>query len=238
MPAALYLRLTTPSGSVIAGDSTNAKFKGWIALENWRFNVALDEGDNSTNAKEASAGKPGKPGRSVPSVLSFSKLMDRSTTAMLTHIRWGTKLKAEIVLEDSWALQRGAAAKELQTDQQFHLTIELTDARLTSYSVDLSAPSDQAEAFAEEDWTLDYSKITFDTLAATKKDAKGVKEGEKPGRVKVTLERPPDASTDEPDDQVGRLFKMAGKLEVGQLTDLWQKLQKEAERRQGLGLGK
>jgi type VI protein secretion system component Hcp len=200
--AALYLKLTTPSGNVIAGESRAAKFKGLIELEDWKWSLARRKTDKSNPTRA------GDVDRAEPSVLRFSKLMDRSTTAMLSHMRLGSLLKAELTLEDA------------SEDQAFSLILHMTNVRIIDYSFDIRAPESQAEAHVDEDWTLDYETIKFDFTPDGKK-----------GRTDVTFRREADASTDKPGGTTDKILSMARNLEVGQLDELWKQLKEDAEKR-------
>jgi type VI secretion system Hcp family effector len=194
--AVLYLKLTAPGGEAIAGEVRVAAFKDQIEIGDWRWQ--LRHKDNTTRAE--------------PTVLQFGKIMDRATTAMLLHMRKGTRLAAEITVHDS------------AEDNAFKLILRLKDVRITDYGFDIKASEDQAEGHVEEEWTFDYATIEFEFASQQDK-----------GSAKVQLQRPAGASMEAPGGLKEKMLKMAGGLSVGQLDELWEALKRDADQRRMQG---
>jgi type VI secretion system Hcp family effector len=148
-----------------------------------------------------------------PTVFQFSKIMDRASTTMLGHMQKGTQLTAAFTVQDA------------SIDNPFILVIHLEDVRIRKYGFNIKVADDQKEGHVEEDWEFDYAAIKFEYK--TQHD----KGGGRKGAADVRIERPADASDDSPSGPIEKIMTLSRGLKVGQLEDLWKKLQIEANKR-------
>ncbi|MDY0745967.1 type VI secretion system tube protein Hcp [Paucibacter sp. R3-3] len=130
----LYLKLTA-GGAEVPGEATDADYLGQIVLSSMKWNIA--------RAKETEGRDRGRP---EPGELDFSKLMDKSSTPMMEHMKVAKELVAVLTLDS-------------HTDSKIKLLITLTGARLTGFKIDASDSEKSGEI--KEDWSLTYSKLTL-----------------------------------------------------------------------------
>lgn len=189
--AKLYLKLIGSSSGWIKGESRDAVFPDQIELDDWKW---------SLNPADKDGGSP------VPSLLRLGKLMDRSTTAMLSAMRNGESLTAVISLEEA-------------SRQQFRLIVTLEYVYITEYS--FNAKSEDKNSEISEDWVLDYESIRFDHRSHAKE-----------GMSTVQMLRPPGASQDAPSGVKEQLIKLALTLPAdSKLSDIWRDIESAWEQR-------
>jgi type VI secretion system Hcp family effector len=199
--ANLLMRIGVKGGSTIQGESTIANFEDWIEVDDWNWALGF---------QTASEGKAsgGRSEESVPSVLSFGKLMDRASTGMLNAMSKGDELTVTLEMADV-------------SDEPFRLKITLESARLNDY--DANFKTDDKGVSIEESWGLDYRTIKFEYFIANE-----------PG-PQVVLERPSWASPDKPKGQgpeeevikyIGLLLDQ--KFSDRDLDDQWKKMKQAA----------
>lgn len=128
--ARLYMS-AVGDGGPIAGESRVPAMRDWIELEDWQWQLDAD----------GAAGR-----HPEPSVLSFSKRMDRASAVLLSAMDRGMPLTVTVCMED--------AAQELLS-----LSIKLRQARLTRYSLSLN--HEEASLSLMENWELDYREAEF-----------------------------------------------------------------------------
>lgn len=128
--ARLYMS-AVGDGGPIAGESRVPAMRDWIELEDWQWQLAAD----------GAAGR-----HPEPSVLSFSKRMDRASAGLLSAMDRGMPMTVTLCMED--------AAQELLS-----LTIKLRQARLTRYALALG--DEGASVSLLENWELDYREAEF-----------------------------------------------------------------------------
>jgi len=191
----IFMHLTSPSTGWIKGECTVDEYEEWIELDSWSWNLGRAK-------NEAVVGEP--------SLLSITKLMDKSTTAMLAAMSKGEKLHAMLAVDDA------------SVDMMFELTVELVDLTIKEYDVQ-TAISDKG-ATVDEDWVFDYRTITF-------KHRPDLKSGTKIAK----LERPQGASTEVPGTAKKAEFKkiglelLGGGMNVQDLKAVWEELVKAHE---------
>lgn len=128
--ARLYMS-AVGDGGPIAGESRVPAMRDWIELEDWQWQLDAD----------GAAGR-----QPEPSVLSFSKRMDRASAALLSAMDRGMPMTVTLCMED--------AAQELLS-----LTIKLRQARVTRYGLELR--DEDAAVSLVESWELDYRDAEF-----------------------------------------------------------------------------
>ncbi|MFX1678582.1 type VI secretion system tube protein Hcp [Mitsuaria sp. CC2] len=128
--ARLYMS-AVGDGGPIAGESRVPAMKDWIELDDWQW--ALDA--------DGAAGR-----QPEPSVLSFTKRMDRASAALLSAMDRGMPMTVTLCMED--------AAQELLS-----LSIKLRQARVTRYALELR--DEDAAVSLVESWELDYREAEF-----------------------------------------------------------------------------
>ncbi|MGS0755275.1 type VI secretion system tube protein Hcp [Roseateles sp. GG27B] len=176
--AKLFLKLTKSNGVEIFGDAQTEYFARQIEIDDWNWSVGRAKMDANTSTINASGSSLGKGFKVEPSVFSFSKLMDRSSPALLAAMNSKESMTAEITLQE---MSRGA----------FELKTTLTDVRVIEYKLD--AKNEKAGASVDENWTFNYKSVKFDYKPAASSSGRG-----SGGTMTVEVTRPPDASTEKP----------------------------------------
>ena len=202
------------SGVHIVGESVVDRFVGQIEIDDWRWGVVRQRTSTSSSS-DPLASDISDAGTPEPSIFSFSKQMDRSTTAMLNAAKSGELLWAKITLEGAEAIVEGKDA----TIGGFMLAITLRGVRVVKY--DLDGKNDKASAELTESWDLNYESIDIEHSASGG-------DRRKP-KVTVQLTRPASAKTTAIEvgmDSDG--LKLAKKYLPGEVAALWKKTQEEA----------
>lgn len=202
----LYMKLSGPTGTM-AGESLVAERKGWIELDNYSWNLGRKSGAIDTPE---------------PSIFSFSKVMDRSTTSMLSAMQKGDQLQAEIVIDDDMEGKSGLG--------MFELTIRLQHVVIKRYGFNVDIDVDDLGGKVTEKWDFDYRWITFEYQAHGRAGVKVIK-----------LHRPLDASGDSPTKgeseqefrEAARKIYVDSDNNIGKLDDLWKRIRKEIETSKG-----
>lgn len=194
----IFMKLTSPSAGHIKGECSVDAYEEWIELDSWDWSLG--------RAKEEDA-------IPEPSVLSVTKLMDRSSTAMLQAMLKGEKLGAQIFVDDA------------SVDLLFELEIVLEELTFKDYSFSTSI-SDKG-ATVDETWAFDYRTITFNHE---------VNSEHKTGKKTAKFERPQGASTETAGSvrkaelkKLGVELLSGGVLNVVELKDLWAEIVKAHE---------
>jgi type VI protein secretion system component Hcp len=184
--ARLFMLLSDPSGP-IKGESRVVGREDWIELNDW--NWELEPARNKDDAKAVR-----------PSVLSFTKIMDRATTAMLTAMRKGTVLSASIRMEEDASLD------------MFDLNVQLDKVRVLSYDVSTQPGDTRLEVV--ETWTFDYDSLSLQY----KPDAKS-------GTMAVQLTRPAGSSTESSHGKARKFEELSEDMSVQDLALIWQRME-------------
>jgi len=174
MPAAShFLNILDASGQPVLGESDGqqlygeaAQHVGDIDVTGWDWDVS----DHSANPASAAAKPTGRAGAAapapaaaatgdieqgvVPGTLTFRKVVDRSTTRLMSAMNSGEIMQSAtfVILEemlDSHDVRGGA----------FRLNVVLDKPVVVGYSLSGSASDFRVEL--DETWELSYSKITF-----------------------------------------------------------------------------
>ncbi len=166
--AKLFMKVnkSTKDGEMIKGESLTEGYEGQIELEDWNWEL------------ERTTASAGQDAKAEPSVFSFTKYLDRSTTSLLNATKAGT-LHAHVTLDDF-------------SDSQLKLSLVMEGVRVTKYS--LTGKTDKASGSIEEQWEFNYEYITLDYKPAEKRKPGGsgvIREGAR----SIKLHRAPDAST-------------------------------------------
>ena len=131
------------------GEATDEEFAGQILLDgfSWSMDYVKDKAkEGSTVASQRGGRGEVERGRPEPGKFDIEKAMDRASTAMLTHLKKGTKLTITISL----------AAHAHST---FKLVIKLTAARIVDYTINGKDGDKSGEI--DERWTFTYEQIDF-----------------------------------------------------------------------------
>jgi len=184
----IFLKLTSPSTGVIKGECTADEYEEWIELDSWNWSMARAKDEDAT---------------AEPSLLTISKLMDKSSTAMLAAMLKGEQLRARLVVDDG------------SDDVLFELALALEHVVIKDYS--FNTQIGDKGATVDEEWVLDYRWITFEHQPDAKTGVKSVK-----------LTRPLNAESGKPSGvQEGELRKIgmemlkSGEFTVTNLNKLW-----------------
>jgi type VI protein secretion system component Hcp len=132
--AKLYMKLTSRTRGPIEGESVTVHFVRQIEIDDWSWSFETPSGEAASDA-------------GTPSIFGFSKLMDRSTTSLLTAMRSGELLDAEISLQ------------EMSRDT-FDLRLLLSEIRVIDYAV--NGRNNKANGEIDENWKFKYSRIRFE----------------------------------------------------------------------------
>lgn len=222
--APVFMKVTRKAGgTLIKGDSKvrmgNQKdYREWIELDDWRWDLRShdrNDEDGSADAallggtRHATPGKKAAPAAVIePSLLSLSKLMDSSSTELLSAMLTGELLTVVIAVED-------------YSPDLFDLTLTLEDARIASYEV--SSRVEDMDVSISEDWEIDYESITFDYRLDVKTKS-----------APVTLKRHANASRAAPEKKEKQLLTLARDFDRAKLDEIWAKIVKEADERRGV----
>ncbi|MCW7539700.1 type VI secretion system tube protein Hcp [Aquabacterium sp. A7-Y] len=187
------MSVVSESAGTIQGESQVPAMRGWIEVEDWQWSLRA-------------SGEAGE--HPEPSVLTVSKRMDRSSTALLTAMDQGSAMTVTLRMEE--------ASLEMMS-----LSIRLEQARFTSYRLDLE--DEDSAAGLMEDWDIDYRLASFEYRADRQS-----------GVITTSLVRLAGASVEAPDAPQRELLKLAGRLSVRQLEEVWDEMLAESRRRAGL----
>jgi type VI secretion system Hcp family effector len=197
--ANLHMKIVGANAGEIQGESRINKFAGWIEIDDWTWETAYQKPPGGTEHEK----------EPVPSVLSFSKLMDRASTIMLKAMITGDLLRVTISMD------------EQVTDDPFGLTIVLEDARLIEYDADFKTGDKQLSV--EEKWSLDYREIRFTYKVGGK------------AAPDARLQRPSWASNDKADGAGGvkaSVLKLTDSITIKmELDDIWTTLEQQSKTR-------
>lgn len=183
--ARLFMHLTGAETGMIKGESTVPGRRDWIGIDDWSW---------SMNRKAVSGGSE----TVEPTKLMFSKLMDRSSTAMLLAMRRGTLMNATIKMDDA----------DLNAVK---LEVQIKKLRIISYAFRTQASDKQTSI--QEDWEFDYEAVGFEYQPDSRT-----------GAMKVLIERSPGSTLDSPDDKLNKFLELSRNMSVTALDLLWETL--------------
>lgn len=202
--AKLFLKLVPAGAPAIEGECQAAGFERQIELESWSW--ALQRSKAVEIGKSLAAQVQGRamPSPTEPTPISFTKLMDRATPAMLNALCQATPMRGELMLKED-------------SDSQFELLLLLTNVRITGYELDGS--NDQASGELNERWTITYEVITFD-----------YKPNPKAATVTVTLRRSARATSSAPDSVEKQIRDLASRVDPKSLDSMFKKISADLAR--------
>lgn len=202
--AKLFMKVnkSNKDGEMIKGESLTEGYEEQIELEDWNWEL---------ERTKASAGQDAK---AEPSVFSFTKYLDRSTTSLLNATKAGT-LHAQVTLDDF-------------SDSQLKLSLVMEGVRVTRYS--LTGKTDKASGTVEEQWEFNYEYITLDYKPAGRRKP-GATAISREGARSIKLHRAPDASTSA-SGKTTSLLDAARPIAENQRDREWTKTMTELAREQ------
>jgi len=212
--AKLFMKLTGTGSRAIDGESEAEGFERQIEIDDWTWSVATEtvKKDKGTAPRPRTndanlVGDRFQPidqeeTRTVPSVFSFSKRMDRSSTALMSAMTSGELLFAVISMEES-------------SQAEFEVEIQLNRVRVIDCKID--GKNDKASGDIDEKWVFEYSDIAFDYLPSVQR-----------GKLSVSLSRPAGSSTTPASTKESEILDLAGKFELPALEKLWDDMKKRA----------
>nr|WP_316643679.1 type VI secretion system tube protein Hcp [uncultured Roseateles sp.] len=210
------MKLTGSGAREIAGESEAEGFERQIEVDDWSWSVATTTTKKSVGGSTSSSAPRTNDANLVgsrppavsqeetttdPSVFSFSKMMDRSSTAMMHAMTSGELLSAIITMEES-------------SEAEFEVEIELNRVRVIDYKV--TGKNDKASGEIEEKWVFNYSDIAFHYLPTTHR-----------GKLTASMSRSADAPIKGTDKET-ELLDLAAKFELPALEALWPKMKEKA----------
>ena len=181
------MKVTGAKSGEIKGGAEDEEFKDQIELEDW--NWTLGKAQSEAGGVE-------------PSVFSFSKTMDRSSTSLLGAMASGEELAVVVSLEEA-------------SDSEFELVLTLSKVRVIDYS--MSAKNDKASGEVTEEWVFNYNAIRFDYKPTPRE-----------GKMTAVLTRTADARTASPPSTEDEILGLARRLNPRQLKDLWPRVEAQA----------
>jgi type VI protein secretion system component Hcp len=167
--AAHYLQFVDQHGEAIKGESEGHKHDEWIDVNGWDWD-ATDESQKKSGATKDTPVKGAASGAArtsagagdvgiQPSLLTFTKSVDRSTTRLMLAMDEGHVLqKATItLLEELLDVNR-------KYRESFRLDVVLEQVKIVSYRLSVRASEHRVDM--EETWGLNYTRIKFDYVSA------------------------------------------------------------------------
>jgi type VI protein secretion system component Hcp len=120
--ATIVMKLQGPGGP-IEGECTVDGYEGFIVLESWNWTLTT------------------KDDKLVPSGISFNKVSDRATVAMLELLQTCKEAPSAVIL-----------VEEDSVDSDFEVKLTLSQVRILSFS--LNGQVDEKSGSMEESWTV------------------------------------------------------------------------------------
>lgn len=196
--AHLYLELLDQKKAAVRGDVLTKNFANQIECDDWSWKVENKE------AAQVAGIATGQGNRIEPSILTFSKAPDRSSTRLMKAIQTG-----ELFAKATFTLFEELQGRVEDTEGSFHLRLVLTDVRVLRY--ELSGKTSDKEVTLEETWDLTYRTITFQFDE---------------GKQQVLVTRPPGSDDSRSASKVDQLEKEGRGLTPNERKDLIGRLGK------------
>lgn len=133
--AEIYLDLSSEN---ISGDATATDFKGMIELNDWAWGMKMEEAQKDQEGTKRNA---------VGLGVSIRKPMDGSTTALLSKLETGARLKSATLF--------------LVQTTEVSLMVRLDFDGVVMQSYDLDVDSGDSAVELNETWTFMYEKVTI-----------------------------------------------------------------------------
>lgn len=159
-----YLEIVDSENALVMGESEGRDYEGHIDITGWDWGVTDNSSKKTTastdrSAKGAAAGatKAAAVGGEVgvlPSLITFTKPVDSSTTRLMTAMSSAEKLK-----EATFTVREELVSVRDDSKEAFRLHVRLEKVTVVSYK--LTGRSAEHRVDLEETWGLDYEKIEF-----------------------------------------------------------------------------
>lgn len=195
--AHLYLELLDQKKAAVAGDVATKNFEGQIECDDWSWKVENKE-------QKAQGRTTGQISRVEPSILTFSKPPDRSSTRLMKAISTG-----ELFPKATFTLYEELQGSVEATEGSFHLRLVLVDVRVLRY--ELGGKTSDKDVSLDETWDLTYKTITFQFDE---------------GKQQVQVTRPPGSDDARSASKVDELVKEGRNLTPNERKDLIGRLGK------------
>ncbi len=145
--ARLYMSLIVNKGAKqVAGDVLDPDYEQEIEIEDWEWKLTGPERSGKVDADADADGKATSL-RTTASEFTFTKVMDRASTQMLSLLASGEELSAVVTLVQT-------------SDIPFKLVAHLEKARISGYT--LNAKDEEKSTSIEESWVFNYETITLE----------------------------------------------------------------------------
>ncbi len=192
----LYLLLKDDVGAAIEGDVTAEGFVGQIDLNNWGWNLKLLDDEDSQ-------------GKSNPSVLKFSKPVDRSSTRLMRALHDRTVLQeAQVTMAQRIALPTAQGGR---SEPAVHKPLRLVFKHVLVIDYALKVTSNDKAVEMAEDWTFDYRQMEVHYTGPERRGTKTFQTGKRPTPVK---QEPEMHATDDAEDGDNDNGALAAALEA------------------------
>ena len=157
-----YLEIVDSQNALVAGESEGRDYEGHIDISGWDWGVT----DNSSKAggsdDSVSKGRAGTSKASgvsgevgvLPSLMTFTKPVDSSTTRLMNAMYTGEKLK-----EATFTVREELVGVRDHSPDAFRLHVRLENVTVVSYRLTGRAAEHRVDL--DETWGLDYEKIEF-----------------------------------------------------------------------------
>jgi type VI protein secretion system component Hcp len=157
--AAHYLEIIDRENLPVAGESEGHDHEDEIDITGWGWDVTDQSSKAAASGAKGSAGSSKTAGSQPevgvePSIFTFSKSVDSSTTRLMRAMHRGEVLKMA-----TFTLLEELVGVEHERRGAFRLHVVLEDVIVVSYQ--LRGRSTEFRVDLEEDWELNYTKITF-----------------------------------------------------------------------------
>ena len=161
--AAQYLEIVDREGLPILGESEGHDYVDSIDITGWEWNVTdssatkSDTSSGSGNGATAGSAKASAGGAEVgidPAQFTFRKVVDASTTRLMTAMYRG-----EVLQQATFTLLEEVVSVKNERRGAFRLHVVLENAIVVGYQLDGRASEFRVDL--DETWTLNYSKISF-----------------------------------------------------------------------------
>lgn len=170
--AAHFLEILDQGGDKIDGESEGHGHEDWIDVTGWDWEVADESLKTSAPAKSATgkgatSGAAGAAGASAgagevginPSLFTFTKAVDRSTTRLMQEMYQG-----HVLQKATFTLIEEMVDVNRKYRDAFRLHVVLEKVKVVSYR--LSGRASEHRVDLEETWGLNYTTIKFDYESA------------------------------------------------------------------------
>jgi type VI protein secretion system component Hcp len=204
----LYLLVKDDVGAAIEGDVTADGFVGQIDLNNWGWALKLLSDEDSQ-------------GKSNPSVLKFSKPVDRSSTRLMRALHDRTVLQeAQVTMAQRVALPTSTGGRG---ETALHKPLRLVFKHILVIDYSLSVSSSDKAVEMEEDWTFDYRQMEVHYIGPERRGTKTFQTGKRPTPVKQEPQMHGDGAE-------GRDYNMLAEATGSALAELEAKIEALSKR--------